>query len=103
MTRDERALLATVRRLALRPAAERRWLVGKLTLPQKRTLMEFWHAWAHDGQLPPAGDWPTWLMVTGRGFGKTRAGAEWVSELARDDRPTCGSRWSGRRSRMPAR
>ncbi|MEA3032073.1 MAG: hypothetical protein QOH86_89 [Sphingomonadales bacterium] len=84
VTDDERALLRTVRRLALRPAEERRSVLRGLTLPQKRTLREFWPAWAHDGQQPPPGDWPTWLMVTGRGFGKTRAGAEWVSGLARD-------------------
>ncbi len=83
MTGDERALLRTVRRMALMTPADRRWLVRRLTLPRKRTLMEFWLAWAHDGQMPPRGDWPTWLMVTGRGFGKTRAGAEWVSALAR--------------------
>jgi phage terminase large subunit-like protein len=83
MRRDERALLAAIRRLARRAAEQRAWVVRRLTLPQKRTLDEFWPAWAHDGQAPPAGDWPTWLMVTGRGFGKTRAGAEWVSELAR--------------------
>ena len=85
MTPDEKALLRTVRRLALRPESERRWVVRRLTLPQKRTLKEFWPAWAHEGQAPPDGDWPTWLMVTGRGFGKTRAGAEWVSGLARKD------------------
>jgi phage terminase large subunit-like protein len=85
MTRDERALLRTVRRLALRPPAERRWVVRRLTMPQRRTLKELWPAWAHEGQEPPAGDRPTWLMVTGRGFGKTRAGAEWVSGLARAD------------------
>jgi len=83
MTRDERALLRTVRRLALRAPAQRRSVIRRLTLPQKRTLFEFWLAWAHDGQMPPKGDWPTWLMVTGRGFGKTRAGAEWISDLAR--------------------
>jgi phage terminase large subunit-like protein len=39
--------------------------------------------WAHDNQLPPAGEgWRTWLMMAGRGFGKTRAGAEWVYRLA---------------------
>ena len=85
MTRDEKALLRTVRRLALRPESDRRWVVRRLTLPQKRTLKEFWPVWAHEGQIPPEGDWPTWLMVTGRGFGKTRAGAEWVSALARKD------------------
>ena len=85
MNRDEKALIRTVRRLALRPESDRRWVVRRLTIPQKRTLKEFWPVWAHEGQSPPRGDWPTWLMVTGRGFGKTRAGSEWVSALARKD------------------
>jgi phage terminase large subunit-like protein len=39
--------------------------------------------WAHENQLPPNGDgWRTWLMLAGRGFGKTRAGAEWIFRLA---------------------
>jgi phage terminase large subunit-like protein len=85
MNRIEKALLRTVRRLALRTPEERRFVLRRLTMPQRRTLFEFWPAWAHEGQMPPDGDWPTWLMVTGRGFGKTRAGAEWVSALARAD------------------
>src|SRR4051794_4619387 len=84
-SKERRRLLRAIHRLARRPAAERRRLVRQLTVTQKRTLDEFWPAWAHDGQLPPPGNWPTWLMVTGRGFGKTRAGAEWVSALARSD------------------
>lgn len=32
----------------------------------------------HEGQLPPDCDWRTWVIMAGRGFGKTRAGAEWV-------------------------
>lgn len=79
------ALLATVRRLAARTPAERAHVVRTLTLPERRALDEFWPAWAHDGQAPPPGDWPVWLMLTGRGYGKTRAGAEWVSGLARAD------------------
>ncbi len=35
-------------------------------------------AWALDHQLPPEGDWHTWVVMGGRGAGKTRAGAEWV-------------------------
>jgi phage terminase large subunit-like protein len=35
-------------------------------------------------QLPPPGDWAIWAMLAGRGFGKTRAGAEWVHLLARE-------------------
>ncbi|UXU74981.1 MULTISPECIES: DNA-packaging protein [unclassified Paracoccus (in: a-proteobacteria)] len=38
-------------------------------------LFEFW---ALPHQLPPAGDWKTWVIMGGRGAGKTRAGAEWV-------------------------
>ncbi len=37
---------------------------------------------AHDGQEAPAGDWQTWVIKAGRGFGKTRAGAEWVARAA---------------------
>lgn len=85
MTRDERALKRTIGRIADLPAAARAWIVRRLTMPEKRTFNDFWPVWAHGGQLPPPGDWPAWLMVTGRGFGKTRAGAEWVSALARGD------------------
>lgn len=37
---------------------------------------------AHAGQIPPPGDWRVWLVMAGRGFGKTRAGAEWVRSVA---------------------
>lgn len=33
---------------------------------------------ARANQRPPAGDWTTWLLLAGRGFGKTRTAAEWV-------------------------
>lgn len=39
--------------------------------------------WAHHGQIPPQSEgWRVWLMMAGRGFGKTRAGAEWIHRLA---------------------
>lgn len=39
--------------------------------------------WAAKGQVEPRGQgWRTWLMLAGRGYGKTRAGAEWVHRLA---------------------
>jgi phage terminase large subunit-like protein len=41
-----------------------------------------WSRWARPAQLPPPGDWTTWLLIGGRGAGKTRAGAEWVRSLA---------------------
>ncbi|UAB79572.1 DNA-packaging protein [Erythrobacter sp. SCSIO 43205] len=40
---------------------------------------------AREPQLPPSGDWRTWLILAGRGFGKTRAGAEWVRMVAEEN------------------
>jgi phage terminase large subunit-like protein len=37
-----------------------------------------WRNWAGETQRPPNGDWRYWLILAGRGFGKTRSGAEWV-------------------------
>ena len=37
-----------------------------------------WRAWARPEQLPPDGMWRLWLILAGRGFGKTRTGAEFV-------------------------
>ena len=34
--------------------------------------------WALPHQLPPEGDWKSWVIMGGRGAGKTRAGSEWV-------------------------
>ncbi|HQL65859.1 MAG TPA: terminase family protein, partial [bacterium] len=47
-------------------------------------LMYDWQIWARDNQKLPEGDWLTWLIIAGRGWGKTRTGAEtirqWQSE-----------------------
>jgi phage terminase large subunit-like protein len=45
---------------------------------------------AHDHRLTPqrannGAPWTTWLILGGRGSGKTRAGAEWVREVASND------------------
>jgi hypothetical protein len=60
--------------------------VGGLPEPVRRRIAEefFWQA--HGGQEEPAasgGDWRVWLLMAGRGFGKTRPGTEWVSARAR--------------------
>jgi phage terminase large subunit-like protein len=43
-----------------------------------------WPFWRRPAQTPPPGDWVTWLLMGGRGSGKTRAGVEWVRALAAD-------------------
>jgi phage terminase large subunit-like protein len=48
-----------------------------------RTLDCEWPVWARRGQVPPEGDWTVWVLLCGRGFGKTRAGSEWISAMAR--------------------
>jgi phage terminase large subunit-like protein len=49
------------------------------------TLKRDWHFWSQDGQRAAAEDWRIWLVMAGRGFGKTRIGAEWVRSLARKE------------------
>lgn len=67
------------------PRAQRRKLLAKLSDRERRSLRHHWRLWAHEGQLPPEGEWTVWLIMAGRGFGKTRAGAEWVRAVAEAD------------------
>jgi phage terminase large subunit-like protein len=44
-----------------------------------------WEFWRREQQETPAGDWTTWLLMGGRGSGKTLTGAQWVRRLAADE------------------
>lgn len=63
--------------------AQRRQVLRTLTVEQRREMANRWYGLENEGQREPPGDWRIWLIQAGRGFGKTRAGAEWVSEVAR--------------------
>ena len=65
----------------------RRLILDKALEPHERTALGSWHweVWARDEQWPPAGELRVWLISAGRGLGKTRAGAEWVRNVARHD------------------
>jgi phage terminase large subunit-like protein len=52
-----------------------------------------WRATARPEQLAPPGDWSTWLILAGRGFGKTRTGAEWVRENVCGKTPMAAGRY----------
>lgn len=41
-----------------------------------------WQDWARPEQLPPPGNWFVWLILAGRGFGKSRTSAEFIRALA---------------------
>jgi len=54
---------------------------------------EFIHSWwltAHETQIPPLDNWRTWMLLGGRGAGKTRAGAEWLRSIVAKDGFTIG-------------
>jgi phage terminase large subunit-like protein len=64
--------------LAALPEAQRRAVLADLSAEDLRTLEWAWQFWARPDQLAPAGAWRTWLLLGGRGSGKTRSAAEWV-------------------------
>jgi phage terminase large subunit-like protein len=55
------------------------------TPEERHEFRQHWRVWARRQQLPPEGDWRTWLIMAGRGFGKTRAGSEWIRTIADAD------------------
>ena len=60
-----------------------RRFAAKLTIADLLQIDAWFELWAHRSQLPPkSAGWRVWLMMAGRGFGKTRAGAEWIHRLA---------------------
>jgi len=62
--------------------AQREAFLESLSADELDALEHDWHFWARDDQLAPPGLWRIWLVNAGRGFGKTRLGAEWCHEYA---------------------
>jgi phage terminase large subunit-like protein len=79
-----RALAASVNAetLLMIPEAERTDFIRGLPGLVAQALHRDWPIWQSDAQAEPAGDWRVWLMLAGRGFGKTRLGSQWVRSLA---------------------
>ncbi|BDI59628.1 DNA-packaging protein [Qipengyuania nanhaisediminis] len=71
--------------LSLADDAVRQKLVDALDQAERNEFAYHWRLQAREAQLPPPGAWRTWLVLAGRGFGKTRAGAEWVRMVAESD------------------
>jgi phage terminase large subunit-like protein len=65
--------------LAALPDEQRDAFLASLTEDEKFDLLHDWRGFlAREDQIAPDGDWDIWLVMSGRGFGKTRTGAEWV-------------------------
>jgi phage terminase large subunit-like protein len=58
-------------------------LLKELGPKKAAELQHDWGFWARPEQLEPEGDWNIWVALAGRGWGKTRAGAEWVRHRIR--------------------
>lgn len=57
-------------------------ILQALSQSERNEFNYHWNMLARPAQLAAAGDWRIWLIMAGRGFGKTRAGAEWVRMIA---------------------
>lgn len=72
--------LSPAQLLASLPEAERQAQIDALPIEVRAALRWHWPFWARPNQLAPNGDWRTWLILAGRGFGKTEAGAQWIRQ-----------------------
>src|SRR3981081_805326 len=70
--------------LASPPEKDRAKLLRSMKRHEAEALLHDWLFWARPTQLPPPGQWRVWLLLAGRGFGKTRTGAEYVRACVRE-------------------
>lgn len=78
--------------LASASVAERESFLNDLSPGALLALPYLFEFWAHEHQLPPEGNWRSWVILGGRGAGKTRAGSEWVRSMVEGARPLQGGR-----------
>src|SRR5918993_5495297 len=69
------------------PEQQREW-ISKCSPANILLIDAAFEAWSAKGQIAPHEEgWRVWLMLAGRGFGKTRAGAEWIYKLGCGRKP----------------
>lgn len=66
--------------LAKLPEPQRRAILDQLSPAEAEAIRWEWGFWARPGQRRPPGDWNIWLILAGRGYGKTRVGAQAILE-----------------------
>lgn len=80
--------------LAALPDEEQEEFYKSMTPEMKAALKYNWEFWARPNQIEPEGNWTTWLILAGRGFGKTRTGAETIRKWVCGDTPLSPGRCS---------
>jgi phage terminase large subunit-like protein len=71
-----------IEKVASLPKSKRKKFYESLSADDVTRLYYDWDFWARKEQLPPDGDWMYWLLLAGRGFGKTRTGSEFIRHCA---------------------
>lgn len=74
--------LSQAERLKLLPDALRDEILKQYSEVQQEALLWDWNFWGRPKQFAPEGEWKTWIILAGRGFGKTRTGTQWVHKRA---------------------
>lgn len=90
---DQDAFRSLAELVALLPPDEQEAMLADLDPDQ---LAWDWSFWGRPAQQEPSDDdgaWTTWLILAGRGFGKTRAGAEWVRKVMTGKTPHARGRY----------
>jgi phage terminase large subunit-like protein len=65
------------------PPEKRAEVLANLSDDECEALLHDWRFLARPAQMAPDGEWLIWMILAGRGFGKTRTGAEWTREQVR--------------------
>ena len=81
-TKSHKEIPVNIDAFARMTPEQKKDLFEKLTPKEKGALLYKWEFFAREKQLPPAADWHIWLILSGRGFGKTRVGTEMVRKWA---------------------
>ena len=100
MTTSARSVddLSQAEQLACLPLELRSEFWKQTPANEARALPWLWSFWARPKQLPPEGDWLTWMLRAGRGFGKTRTGGGWIHQRAMEQ----PGRWIALIGKTPA-
>jgi len=72
--------LSPAQQLARLSLDDRKAVINSLSATQKQALLYHWATWARPSQIAPKWLWRVWLLLAGRGFGKTRCGAEFIRQ-----------------------
>ena len=95
--------LSVAERLVNLSSYDRARVLETLVEDDCRELLFDWHFWARPNQLPPSvEEWSHWLVLAGRGFGKTRMGAEWVRSIVSGQSPLMAPQSAPRRIALVA-